>query len=147
MPNVDTGKSLLQQFVGIGKAMEWALLGPQCSAQEAERWGLVHRVVPLQELEAATLELAPELAQGSIQIYGFTKSAVIHGWEVAPERAYEYQGQACLLSHQTEDLDEGRKAFSRRTSAPFSGPLVFAYFDCSLFFDSFCTVAEPHSAW
>ena len=35
---IATGTSLLQQFVGIGKAMEWALLGPQLSAREAERW-------------------------------------------------------------------------------------------------------------
>jgi len=57
---IATGTSLLQQFVGIGKAMEWALLAPQLSAQEAERWGLVNRVVPLAQLEEATLELARE---------------------------------------------------------------------------------------
>jgi len=99
--------------------MEWALLGPQLSAQEAERWGLVYRVVPLEELEAATLELAHELAQGPTQIYGFTKSAVIHGWEVAPERPYEYQGQAFLLSHQTEDFGEGRKVFLEKRPPVF----------------------------
>ena len=121
MPNVDTGKSLLQQFVGIGKAMEWALLGPQRSAQEAERWGLVYRVVPLEEIEPATLELAYELAQEPTQIYGFTKSAVLHGWEVAPERAYEYQGQAFLLSHQTEDFGEGRRAFLEKRPPRFQG--------------------------
>jgi len=38
---IATGTNLLQQFVGIGKAMEWALLTPTLSAQEAERWGLV----------------------------------------------------------------------------------------------------------
>ena len=118
---IATGTSLLQQFVGIGKAMEWALLGRQLSAQEAERWGLVSRVVPLEELEEVTLELARELAQGPTQIYGFTKSAVIHGWEVAPERAYEYQGLAFLLSHQTEDFGEGRKAFLEKRPARFQG--------------------------
>ncbi len=118
---IATGTSLLQQFVGIGKAMEWALLGPQLSAQEAERWGLVNRVVPLEELEEATLKLAREIGEGPTQIYGFTKSAVIHGWEVAPERAYEYQGQAFLLSHQTEDFDEGRKAFLEKRPPRFQG--------------------------
>ena len=36
---IGTGTNLLQQFVGIGKAMEWALLAPTLSAHEAERWG------------------------------------------------------------------------------------------------------------
>jgi len=35
---IATGTNLLQQFVGIGKAMEWALLAPALSAAEAERW-------------------------------------------------------------------------------------------------------------
>ena len=48
---IATGTNLLQQFVGIGKAMEWALLAPTLSAQEAERWGLATRVVPLDQLE------------------------------------------------------------------------------------------------
>ena len=42
---IGTGTNLLQQYVGIGKAMEWALLAPVLSAQEAERWGLVNRLV------------------------------------------------------------------------------------------------------
>src|SRR6266481_2725025 len=52
---IGTGTSLLQQFVGIGKAMEWALLAPVLSTLEAERWGLVNWVVPLAELENKTL--------------------------------------------------------------------------------------------
>ncbi len=118
---IATGTSLLQQFVGIGKALEWALLGSQLSAQEAERWGLANRVVPLEKLEEATMELASELAQGPTQTYGFTKSAVIHGWDAPPERAYEYQGQAYLLSHQTEDFQEGRQAFLEKRPPRFQG--------------------------
>ena len=118
---IATGTSLLQQFVGIGKALEWALLGTQLSAQEAERWGLVNRVVPLEKLEEATLELAGVLAQGATQTYGFTKSAVIHGWEASPERAYEYQGQAFLLSQQTKRLPGRSSGLSRKTAGALSG--------------------------
>ena len=106
---------------GYRKALEWALLGTQLSAQEAERWGLVNRVVPLEKLEEATLELAGVLAQGATQTYGFTKSAVIHGWEASPERAYEYQGQAFLLSQQTKDFQEGPSGLSRKTAGALSG--------------------------
>lgn len=118
---IATGTSLLQQFVGIGKALEWTLLGTQLSAHEAERWGLVNRVVLLDELETATRELADTLAQGPTHIYGLTKSAVIRGWQEPPERAYEYQGQAFALSQHTEDFSEGRRAFLEKRPPRFRG--------------------------
>jgi 2-(1,2-epoxy-1,2-dihydrophenyl)acetyl-CoA isomerase len=119
---IATGVNLLQQFVGIGKAMEWALLAPQLSAQEAERWGLVNRVVPLEKLEDATLELARELAQGPTLIYGYTKSAIVHGWEESSvETAYEHQGQALYYTQQTEDFSEGRLAFLEKRPPRFRG--------------------------
>lgn len=118
---IATGTNLLQQFVGIGKAMEWALTAPTLSAQEAERWGLVNRVVPPEQLEAVTLEVARELAQGPTLIYGYTKSAIVHGWEAPPETAYEYQGQALSYAQQTEDYTEGRRAFLERRSPRFRG--------------------------
>ena len=61
---IATGTSLLQQFVGVGKAMEWALLAPTLTAEEAERHGLVNAVHPPEELTAATTELAERLASG-----------------------------------------------------------------------------------
>jgi len=116
-----TGTSLLQQFVGIGKALEWALLTPMLSAQEAERWGLVSRVVPLDQLEETTMALAREMAQGPTLIYGYTKSAIVHGWEASPETAYEYQGQALHYARQTEDYAEGRQAFLEKRPPQFRG--------------------------
>lgn len=119
---IATGTSLLQQFVGIGKAMEWALLAPQLSAQEAERWGLVNRVVPLAQLEDATMDFARELAQGPTRTYGYTKSAIVHGWEESSvEAAYEHQGQALYLAQQTEDFTEGRRAFLEKRAPRFRG--------------------------
>jgi 2-(1,2-epoxy-1,2-dihydrophenyl)acetyl-CoA isomerase len=112
----------LQQFVGIGKAMEWALLAPTLSASEAERWGLVNRVVPVEKLEAATQEWAQEFVQGPTLIYGYTKSAIVHGWEESSiEAAYEHQGQALQYAFQTEDFAEGRKAFLEKRPPKFRG--------------------------
>lgn len=118
---IATGTSLLQQFVGIGKAMEWVLLAPMLSAQEAERWGLVNRVAPLTQLEETTMALARELAQGPTLIYGYTKSAIIHGWQAPPETAYEHQGQALYYAQQTEDFAEGRRAFLEKRPPRFRG--------------------------
>jgi 2-(1,2-epoxy-1,2-dihydrophenyl)acetyl-CoA isomerase len=119
---IATGTSLLQQFVGIGKAMEWALLAPQLSSQEAERWGLVTRVVPFARLEESTMELARELAHGPTRVYGYTKSAIVHGWEATTvEAAYEYQGQALHHAQQTDDFTEGRAAFLEKRPPRFRG--------------------------
>ncbi len=119
---IATGTRLLQQFVGIGKAMEWALLAPQLSAEECERWGLVNRVVAAEQLAADTHTLASDLADGPTRTCGYTKAAIYRGWqEPDPRRAYEHQGLALHLARRTEDFHEGRQAFLDKRPRRFSG--------------------------
>ena len=92
-----TGTNLLQDFVGIGKALEWAMRGATLSADEAERWGLVTQVVAVDELDSATDALIAELAAGPTTIIGLSKAAVVRGWRATPAEAYAQQGLA--LSH------------------------------------------------
>lgn len=117
-----TGTSLLQQFVGIGKAMEWALRGTVLSPAEAERWGLVTMVAPDDGFGGALAGLAEEMAVGPTRIYGITKRAVYRGWEeTTAAAAYEHQGMALHLARQTEDFNEGRNAFLERRPTNFTG--------------------------
>jgi len=118
---IGTGTNLLQQFVGIGKAMEWALIAPILTADEAERWGLANRVVPLDQLEAAAAGLARSLAEGPTRVLSYTKSAVLHGWQMPPETAYRLQGQALNFSQHTEDFNEGLRAFREKRPPQFRG--------------------------
>jgi 2-(1,2-epoxy-1,2-dihydrophenyl)acetyl-CoA isomerase len=116
-----TGTNRLQQFVGVGKALEWALLGTTLSAAEAERWGLVTRVVPLDELAAATDELAARLAEGPTAVFGYTKAAIYRGWNRDADGSYELQGLAQHFARQTDDYAEGRRAFAEKRPPRFTG--------------------------
>src|SRR5260370_4599067 len=123
---IATGTNLLQQFVGSGKAMEWALLAPALSAAEAERWGLVNRVVPLDRLEQETTAIALELAEGPTLVLGYTKAAVVHGWQTPLETAYRHQDQAVYHSQRTQDFPEDLQAFREKPPPHFRGPEVAA---------------------
>ena len=101
--------------------MKWALLAPRLSAAEAERWGLVNRVVPLDRLEQETTAIARELAEGPTLVLGYTKSAVVHGWQTPLETAYRHQGQAVYHSQRTEDYTEGIQAFREKRPPRFRG--------------------------
>jgi 2-(1,2-epoxy-1,2-dihydrophenyl)acetyl-CoA isomerase len=116
-----TGTSLLQQFVGIGKALEWAMRGTVLDSAEALRWGLVTEVVPDDELDTATEVLAAELGSGPTRILGLTKAAVIRSWEASVEVAYREQAAALERARRTEDFGEGRQAFIDKRSPQWSG--------------------------
>jgi enoyl-CoA hydratase/carnithine racemase len=116
-----TGTNRLQQFVGIGKALEWALLGTTLSAAEAERWGLATVVAPPERFAAAAEELVERLAAAPTAALGLTKLAVMRGWERDPEGAYELQGLAQHFAGRTADFAEGRRAFAEKRTARFSG--------------------------
>src|SRR5690348_16310893 len=67
------GGYFLPRLVGLGKAMELAMLADEVSGPEAERIGLANKCVPLAEFEAATKALARRLAQGPTRSYGLIK--------------------------------------------------------------------------
>ena len=117
-----TGTSLLQQYVGVGKAIEWTLLAPTLSAADCLQWGLATSVVADENLAADTATLADQLAQGPTRIYGYTKAAVYRGYEESVvSAAYEHQGLALHLARHTEDFTEGRTAFLDKRPPRFTG--------------------------
>ncbi|HEY2592951.1 MAG TPA: enoyl-CoA hydratase/isomerase family protein, partial [Chloroflexota bacterium] len=71
-----TGTNLLQQYVGIGKAIEMTLLGEPIEAVEALRLGLVNEVVDAADLDSAVERWAQRLADGPTAAMGLTKHAV-----------------------------------------------------------------------
>jgi len=116
-----TGTNLLQQYVGIGKAIEMTLLGEPVSADEALRLGLVNEVVDLVDLDAAVERWAARLAEGPTAAIGLTKHAVYEGWNQLPDAAYWQQGSAVAESQQLEELAEGMQAFKEKRPPHFTG--------------------------
>lgn len=120
MPDMG-GTFFLPRLVGLGKAMEMILLGDILDAREAERVGLVNRVVPAAELMVETLALAGRLAKGPSRAYRLSKWAVHRGLEQHLEAALENElhGQTQLLA--THDAREAATAFAEKREPVFEG--------------------------
>ena len=115
------GTWLLPRRIGLGRAMELALTGKVIDVVEAERLGLVTRVVPAGELDAAAAALAEELAAGASLAQRFIKAGLGRSFEMSFEEAvsFEQTAQALLLS--SEDFFEGAAAFLQKRDPHFRG--------------------------
>jgi 2-(1,2-epoxy-1,2-dihydrophenyl)acetyl-CoA isomerase len=118
---LSTGTNLLQQYVGVGKAIEMTLLGEPVEAEEALRLGLCNEVVDLADLDAAVERWAERLANGPSAAIGLTKSAVYRGWPLDPDSAYWQQGSATTQGRDLEDHVEGVAAFKEKRQPRFTG--------------------------
>lgn len=90
---------LLPRVVGLGRAYELLLLGDTIDAATAERYGLVNRVVPHDEVLSATMEWARRLASGPTQALAMTKRMLNNelGMDLVSAIEAEAQAQALLL--------------------------------------------------
>jgi enoyl-CoA hydratase/carnithine racemase len=111
----------LSRVVGKKKAMEMLLTAEPVSAREAERIGLVNRVVPRGELETATLALARQIAAASPYTIGLGKRAFYDQAELDVARAYELTEQIMVENARSADALEGMKAFLERREPRWSG--------------------------
>jgi 2-(1,2-epoxy-1,2-dihydrophenyl)acetyl-CoA isomerase len=116
-----TGTNLLQQYVGIGKALEMTMLGEPIDAQEALRLGLATRVVDPADLDATVNEWAERLAAGPTAALSLTKHAIYSGWDEDVDGAYWHQGSAVGQGWDLVDLQEGIAAFREKRPPRFTG--------------------------
>jgi enoyl-CoA hydratase/carnithine racemase len=110
---------LLPRMVGLAKATELLMTGDFISAEEAERIGLYNRVVPRDQLEAATREFAEKLAHGPALGLAKTKEMLNRETHLSFEAALEAEAVAQALCMQTPDFKEAHAAFLEKRKAKF----------------------------
>ncbi|MEA2573207.1 MAG: 2-(1,2-epoxy,2-dihydrophenyl)acetyl-CoA isomerase [Chloroflexia bacterium] len=118
----DSGSSFfLPRLVGLGKALEMAFLGDEMGADEALRTGLVNRVVPAEELEGATRELALRLAKAPTKAIGLAKRAVNRALTMDLDQVLEYEVYGQEAAGASDDHKEGLAAFLEKRTPNFTG--------------------------
>jgi enoyl-CoA hydratase len=115
------GSQRLARLVGKGKAMELLLTGVPVSAAEAQRIGLVNRVVGASELMNEARSLADQLARNAPIAMRYILDAVNRGLEMPFAQAAEYEATLFGLVAATEDMREGTRAFLDKRKPDFKG--------------------------
>lgn len=115
------GTQRLLRLAGRAATLELTLTGKPIDATRAAALGIVNRVVPAAELEAATRMLADELAAKAPHAVRGVLSAVLLGGEAAIDTGLDYEAQAFGVCAATEDMREGTRAFLEKRPANFTG--------------------------
>jgi len=115
------GIFFLPRLVGLDRACQMIWTGDMISAEEAERIGLVTSVVPHDELQSATLELAEKLAKGPPLAIQKAKHAIYQGLGTDLATSLEVARIAVDELRNTEDHEEGARAFVEKREPVFRG--------------------------
>lgn len=113
------GTQRLTRAVGKAKAMELCLTGRLMGAEEAERSGLVARVVPQDELLQEALNVAATIAAKSIPVSMMVKESVNRAFEVTLSEGVRFERRVFHAAFSTEDQKEGMAAFIAKREAQF----------------------------
>jgi enoyl-CoA hydratase/carnithine racemase len=113
--------ALIFRNVGRKKANELLLLGEQISAHEAERLGIVNKVVAPEEFDAAVADWAGKLAAKSPLLMRMGKDAMFRQLDMPLADALEYLHAQLALAFSTDDIKEGVQAFFEKREPAWTG--------------------------
>ena len=113
------GSQRMTRFVGKSKAMDLCLTGRMMDAQEAEKCGLVARVVPVEDLENTLLEVGDTIAQFSKPAVAMIKESVNRAFETPMNEGLMFERRLFHSLFATQDQKEGMRAFVEKRKAKF----------------------------
>lgn len=111
----------LSRSIGPKRALEMLFTGDLVDAATALEWGLVNRVVPAEELDAAVAALAARIAEASPMVLALGKRAFYAQQGLATAAAYDLAGPTMTANLGTEDAKEGIGAFLDKRSPTWTG--------------------------
>lgn len=113
------GTQRLTRAVGKSKSMDMCLTGRMMGAEEAERSGLVTKVVPADTLLDEALKLADSIAEKSLPIAMICKEAVDRAYETTLSEGVRFERRIFHSTFATEDQKEGMAAFAEKRQPQF----------------------------
>ena len=120
-PATNGGTYFLTKLLGSARARELYLMSPVLTAQEALALGMVTKVVPDAEVEAAAHELAMSLAQGPSVTLGYIKRNINNAETMSLEECFDGEAIHHSRSGETDDHKEAAKAFVEKRKPMFQG--------------------------
>lgn len=115
------GGYFLTKLVGVGKAMELAMLADEISALEAERLGIVNKCVPSAEFESAVASFARRLASGPTRTYALIKQQIYAAADSDLAGALRLEGELQDMAFETEDHQSAVMAFLQKRKPEYKG--------------------------
>lgn len=115
------GTQRLTKAVGKGKAMEMLLTGEPITADEALRYGLVNKVVPVEMYLLETIKLARQIAAQPPVAVRLIKKSVLKAVDTPLDEGLDYERSCFYLLFASEDKAEGMRAFVEKRSPRFTG--------------------------
>ena len=113
------GSQRLTRFVGKSKAMDMILTGRMMDAKEAERCGLVSRIIAADDLLEETLKAAEKIAEFSLPVVMMAKEAVDRAYETTLSEGVRFERRVFQAMFALEDQSEGMNAFSEKRNPQF----------------------------
>ena len=113
------GTQRLTRFIGKAKAMEMVITGRMMDAEEAERAGLVSRIIPAADLVEDAIKTAEKIANLSRPIVMLAKESVNRAYETTLAEGVRFERRLFHSTFATEDQKEGMAAFAEKRPADF----------------------------
>lgn len=115
------GTVRLSRAVGMRRARELVFSGDMLTASEAFQYGLVNKVVPQAELIPAVMKRLEGILSKSPTAVGIAKKSLNAAWDLQIDEALQMEAEQFSEAFQTEDRQEGVKAFMEKRKAEFKG--------------------------